>query len=488
MMGNILAYQGKHPSFDLRRRTKIVCTIGPASGSRGMLDRMIKAGMNVARLNLSHGDSVQHAAYLKAVREISEKAGLPVAILMDMPGPKFRVGELKSGQALLKKGAEFVLTTRKISGDENGCSVNLKNLTEDVKPRDLVLVDDGAIQLRVKEVIGRDVRCTVLVGGILKPHKGITVPGMRRSAPFLTEDTMAALKFAAQQKPDFIALSFVNGPEDVIRAREYLARQGAEIPLISKIETRQAVAGFDRILQVSDGIMVARGDMGVELPLPKVPLVQKKIISMCNQAGKPVITATQMLESMISAPRPTRAEVADVANAILDGTDAVMLSAETSVGRYPLQAIRMMVQIARETDPALPFARLLHDKDDVKRPQTDDAISFDACHTAYQLGAKAIIAFTQSGSTALRVSRYRPKAPVLAITPVEAVRHRLALSWGVYSFDVPEPQTVDDLFQRAADLAKETGIARKGDLVVVTAGVPIGVPGSTNLLKVVQIG
>ncbi|MDO8473125.1 MAG: pyruvate kinase [Dehalococcoidia bacterium] len=477
-----------HPAFDLRRRTKIVCTIGPASGSHSMIERMIKAGMNVARLNLSHGDGTQHAVYFSAIRSISEKTGLPVAILMDTPGPKYRVGELKSGQAVLKKGAEFVLTTRRVDGDEKESSVNLPNLPHDVKPRDLVLVDDGAIQLRVREVSGSDVRCVVLVGGVLKPRKGITVPGMRRSAPFLTDETAAALKFAARQKPDFIALSFVTGPDDVVQAREYLTRLGAAISLISKIETRHAVADFDRILQASDGIMVARGDMGVELPLPKVPLVQKDIIRKCNKAGKPVITATQMLESMISSPRPTRAEVADVANAIFDGTDAVMLSAETSVGRYPLQAIRMMVQIARETDPALPYTRILHDKDDVKRPQTDDAISFDACHTAYQLRAKAIIAFTQSGSTAMRVSRYRPKAPVLAITTVEAVRHRLALSWGVYAFDVPEPQTVDDLFQRAADLSKEVGVARKGDLVVVTAGIPISIPGSTNLLKVVQIG
>jgi len=477
----------KRPVFDLRRRTKIVCTIGPASSSPVMLERLVRSGMNVARLNLSHGSQRDHAGYVKSIRNISDKMGFPVAILMDLPGPKYRTGEIKAGQAILKKGATFVLTTRKVDGDEKEVSVNLPNLTRDIKARDLLLVDDGAIQLKAKYVSEADVRCSVVVGGVLRPRRGMTVPGMRRSAPFLTDETVASIRFVVSQQPDFIALSFVTRAEDVNQVREALAREGVATTLISKIETRHAVAEFDHILAASDGIMVARGDMGVELPLPKVPLIQKEIIHKCNEAGKPVITATQMLESMISAARPTRAEVADVANAIFDGTDAVMLSAETSIGRYPLQALRMMVQIAREADAALPYARMLHDKDDVRRAETDDAISFAACHTAFQLGAKAIVAFTKSGSTAMRVSRYRPKAPVLAITPVAAVRRRLALTWGTYSFEVAEQQTVDDVFQRAAELARDVGVARKGDLVVVTAGIPIGVPGSTNLLKVVQV-
>ena len=477
----------KRPVFDLRRRTKIVCTVGPASSSPLMLERLVRSGMNVARLNLSHGSQRDHAGYVKSIRNISDKMGFPVAILMDLPGPKYRTGEIKAGQAILKKGATFVLTTRKVDGDEKEVSVNLPNLTRDIKARDLLLVDDGAIQLRAKYVSDTDVRCSVVVGGVLKPRRGITVPGMRRSVPFLTDETVASMRFAVSQQPDFIALSFVTRAEDVKQVHEALAREGVTTPLISKIETRQAVAEFDHILAASDGIMVARGDMGVELPLPKVPLIQKEIIHKCNEAGKPVITATQMLESMISAARPTRAEVADVANAIFDGTDAVMLSAETSIGRYPLQALRMMVQIAREVDAGLPYARMLHDKDDVRRAETDDAISFAACHTAFQLGAKAIVAFTKSGSTAMRVSRYRPKAPVLAITPVAVVRRRLALTWGVYSFDVAEQHTVDDVFQCAAELAQDIGVARQGDLVVVTAGIPIGVPGSTNLLKVVQV-
>jgi pyruvate kinase len=477
----------KHPTYDFRRRTKIVCTIGPASGSPAMVERMIRSGMNVARLNLTHGSFAEHAAYVEIIRRTSDKLGFPVAILMDIPGPKYRTGDMKLGQATLKKGATFVLTVRKVEGDAKEVSVNLPNLTKDVKAHDLVLVDDGAIQLRATEVSATDVRCKVLVGGVLKSRKGITVPGMKRSVPFLTGDSMSAIQFAAAQHPDFIGVSFVTGADDLSQVREFLTGARVNIPLISKIETRQAIAEFDHILAASDGIMVARGDMGVELPLPKVPLIQKEIIRKCNEAGKPVITATQMLESMILAPRPTRAEVADVANAIFDGTDAIMLSAETSVGRYPVQALRMMVQIARETDGALPYSRMLHDKDDVRRPETDDAISFDACHTAFQLGAKAIVAFTTSGSTALRVSRYRPKAPVLAITPVPVVRRRLALTWGSYPFEVDPQKTVDDVFERAAELARDIGIAKKGDLVVVTAGIPLGIPGTTNLLKVVQV-
>ncbi|MEW6033993.1 MAG: pyruvate kinase [Chloroflexota bacterium] len=474
--------------FDLRRRTKIVCTIGPSSGSPLMLERMVRSGMNVARLNLSHGTEREHAACVGAIRSISERTGFPLAILMDLPGPKYRTGEVKGGEVALRKGAGFVLTTRRVEGNEKEVSVNLPYLTKDIRAGDLVLVDDGAIQLKARYVADTDVRCIVTVGGLLRPRRGLTVPGIRRAAPYLAEENMNALLFAIRQQPDFIGLSYVGRAGDVAQVRAVLAREGADIPLVSKIETRHAVADFDAILGASDGIMVARGDMGVELPLPKVPLVQKDIIRKCNAAGKPVITATQMLESMVAAPRPTRAEVADVANAIFDGTDAVMLSAETSVGRYPLQALRMMVQVAREADAALPYARMLEEKGPVLERETDDAISYDACHTAHQLGARAIVAFTRSGSTARRVSRYRPRAPVLAITPMAAVRRRLSLSWGVYAFQVAEPATVDELFRRGGEMAKELGAARKGDLVVITAGIPIGVAGSTNLLKVEKVG
>ncbi|MBI2859520.1 MAG: pyruvate kinase [Chloroflexi bacterium] len=475
-------------AFDFRRRTKIVCTIGPASSSPMVLERLVRSGMDVARLNLSHGKESDHAVCLDTIRSVSNKLGVPVAILLDLPGPKYRVGEIQGGLATLEKGAEFILTTRKVPGDSHEASVNLQTLPADIRPHDLVLLDDGAIQLRAKEVNACDVKAVVVVGGILRPRKGITVPKMRRSAPFLTDETVAALRFAAGQRPDFIALSFVTGPADISMAREVLLRQGVAVPLICKIETRQAIKHFDSILSACDGIMVARGDMGVELPLPKVPLVQKEIILKCNQAGKPVITATQMLESMVTSPRPTRAEVADVANAIFDGTDAVMLSAETSVGRHPVQSVRMMAQIAREIDAALPYEKMLHEKHDSAIGQTDDAIAFNACHAAHQLSAKAIVAFTHSGSTALRVSRYRPRAPIIATTPFEPVRRRLALSWGVYPYLVSGVRAVDDLFQRASETCVKAGLARKKDLVVVTAGIPTGIPGTTNLFKVVEIG
>ncbi len=478
----------KQPVFDFRRRTKIVCTIGPSSSTYGVLDKMVRSGMDVARLNLSHGRESDHALCVDTIRSVANKNGLPVAVLMDLPGPKYRVGELKSGQITLSRGHEFILTNRKVDGDSREVSVNLPTLTQDIKPHDLVLVDDGAIQLRARTVSDTDVTCVVLVGGILMSRRGITVPGMHRSAPFLTEETVAALRFAAGQRPDFIALSFVTKAGDVEVVRDILAKLGIVVPLICKIETRQAIKEFDRILAASDGIMVARGDMGVELPLQKVPLVQKEIVRKCNESGKPVITATQMLESMVSSPRPTRAEVADVANAIFDGTDAVMLSAETSIGKHPVQAVRMMAQIAREIDPALPYEKMLHEKHDLAKGKTDDAIAFNACHTAHQLGAKAIVAFTHSGSTAMRVSRYRPRAPILATTPFDSVRRRLALSWGVCSFEVSGVRSVDDLFQRASQTAMEAGMARKKDLVVVTAGIPLGIPGTTNLFKVVEVG
>ncbi|MBI2854417.1 MAG: pyruvate kinase [Chloroflexi bacterium] len=477
----------RNHALDLKRRTKTVCTIGPSTSSRDMLERLVKAGMNVARLNLSHGTEAEHTAYVTTIRDIARESGLPVAILIDIPGPKYRTGDVKSGMAALSKGASFVLTTRKVEGDDKEVSVNLPYLTKDVKPGDLVVIDDGAIKMKVQHVTDSDVECVVTVGGTLRPRRGLTVPGMRRSAPFLTEESMSALLFAIRQKPDFIALSFVSHASDIAKIRDVLRKEGVDVPLVSKIETRDAVANFDRVLAESDGIMVARGDMGVELPLWDVPLVQKKIIRECNMVGKPVITATQMLESMINAPSPTRAEVADVANAIFDGTDAVMLSAETSIGKYPLEALNMMVQIARQTDDALPYTRILAERGTVLESSTDDAISYNACHTAHQLDAKAIVAFTQSGVTARRVSRFRPGVPVLALTPVAEVQRRLSLSWGVHAFDVPAVKSVDEVFKLGRNIVRDSGLAKEGDLIVITAGIPMGVTGSTNLLKVERV-
>ena len=343
------------------------------------------------------------------------------------------------------------------------------------------------MQLRVQDISAIEVRCKVVVGGLLIPGRGIAVPGMRASGSFVTEQLREHLTFAVKQEPDYIALSFVSGPEDISQIRAILQEKGCDIPIIAKIERGQALDNFDGILAASDSIMVARGDLGVDIPLQRIPIVQKEIIMKCNQAGKPVITATQMLESMVASARPTRAEVTDVANAIFDGTDAVMLSAETSIGKYPVEAVRMMAQIALETDGRLPYENLLIERSTWFEPQTDELISYNACYTASRLGAAAIVAFTQSGSTAQRVSKYRPRMPILATTPSKRVGGRLLLCWGVQTVQTAESSSVGELFATAARLAKDLRLAKSGDLIVITGGIPIGVHGTTNLLKVEKV-
>ena len=469
------------------RRTKIVATIGPASGSAPVIKQLVRAGMNVARLNLSHGTYEEHAAYIDAIRNASENLNIPVALLIDLPGTKYRTGNLSGGSAMLRKGAQVVLTTRPVEGNDELVSVNFPSFPQVVKVGDTVLLADGAMQLRVQSIDINTVRFKVIVGGLLTPGRGIVVPGMRSSGSFVTEQVREHIDFCIEQKPDYIALSFVSLPEDVKQMRAILRQKGSEIALMAKIERGQAVANFDRLLAVSDAIMVARGDLGVDIPIQRVPLVQKEIIRKSNKAGRPVITATQMLESMVDSARPTRAEVTDVANAIFDGTDAVMLSDETAVGKYPLLAVRMMDRIARETERQLPYESILQQRVDWLRPETDEVISYEACHTAHEVGAAAIIAFTKSGITAQRVSRYRPREPVLALTPDSNVRGRLILCWGVYPSKTGQPSSVDELFALGARLAKELGVVKAGDLIVITGGIPIGVSGATNLLKVERI-
>ncbi len=470
-----------------KRRTKIVCTIGPATGTALVIERLIRGGMNVARLNLSHGTPDVHARYIQSVRRIGKRLRMPVAILMDLPGPKYRIGRLKDGQAILKKGALVTLTTRDIEGDASVVPVNLPSLPQDMKKGNTVLLDDGAMQLRVLGKSGSEVKCRVTVGGVLTERRGLVVPGMRTSVPFMTDLLREHILFSIQQKPDYIAISFVSTAEDVSAVKAVLHEHDADIPVISKVERVQAVRDFDDILSASDGIMVARGDLGVDIPLERVPFIQKEIILKCNRSGKPVITATQMLESMVNAARPTRAEVNDVANAIFDGTDATMLSAETSVGKYPVQAVRTMAKIALETERRLPYENLLAERGKWIQRETDELISYSACHTAQSLGAVAIVAFTQSSSTARRVSKYRPKVPILALTPIHTISGRLLLHWGVYPFQIEEAKSVDGLFATATQIAKETGVAKPNDLIVITGGVPIGVAGSTNMLKVERI-
>jgi len=470
-----------------RRRTKIVCTIGPATSSAAAIEQLIRAGMNVARLNLSHGAHGEHARYIQAIRKLGQRLGIKVAILMDLPGPKYRTGELKGGQATLKKGAQVVLTTRQAEGDATLVPVNLPHLAEDIKVGDTVLLDDGAIQLRVLGKENSEVRCRVTVGGILTKGRGLVVPGMRTSGPFITDSLREKLLFTIGEQPDYLALSFVSKAEDVAQVRTLLRDNTADISIIAKIERGEAVKKFDSILAASDGIMVARGDLGVDIPLERVPLVQKELIHKCNRAGKPVITATQMLESMVNSVRPTRAEATDVANAIFDGTDATMLSAETSMGKYPVQAVKTMARIAQETEDRLPYEQIMAERGNWLMQETDELISYSACHTAQALGAAAIVAFTQSGSTAGRVSKYRPRMPILVITSSSVVCGRLLLRWGVHPFQIAEPSSVDELFATGAGLAKDLGLAKSGDLVVITGGIPIGVAGTTNLLKVEQV-
>ncbi|MBA7716953.1 Pyruvate kinase [subsurface metagenome] len=429
--------------------------------------------MDVARLNLSHGNHSQHTRHIQTIKSLSRRLNRPVAIIMDLPGPKYRTGRMRDGSAILKKGARVILTTRQVAGDEKEVPVNRPTLPQDVKTGDTVLLDDGAMQLRVLSTTSTDVTCRV--------------PAMRTSSPFVTEELRKHVAFAIKQQPDYIALSFVRTPEDIEQTRAILEQNNSDIPIIAKIERGQALANFDRILAVSDGIMVARGDLGVDIPLEKVPLAQKEIISKCNRAGKPVITATQMLESMINASRPTRAEVTDVANAIFDGTDAIMLSGETSMGKYPVQSVKTMSRIARETERQLPYEHLLMNRGSWLKAQTDEMISYNACLTAHRLGAVAIVASTRTGTTARRISRYRPRMPIVAITTSQPVYGRLLLSWGVQVSLIPASTSVDELFATSAQLCKDLGLARAGDLIVITGGIPIGVTGTTNLLKVEKI-
>jgi len=476
----------KSPRY-YRRRTKIVCTIGPATGSAAMIQRLIRAGMDVARLNLSHGTFSEHAGYIETIRKISRRTSIDVAILIDLPGPKYRIGRLKGGQAVLKKGSLVKLTTADLEGDSALIPVTLPNLPRDIKTGDNVILDDGDMELRVQAIAGDGVLCRVTVGGMLRQGRGLVVPGMRISVPFITEKLREAIIFAIKQQPDFLALSFVTEAKNITDVKAILAENGADIPIISKIERGQAVDNFTSIMAASDSIMVARGDLGVELPLERVPLIQKDIIKRCNRAGKPVITATEMLESMIENSRPTRAETTDVANAILDGSDAVMLSAETSIGKYPVAAVKMMAGIAGVTEKKLAYEQILAERRGWLGRETDELISYSACQTAHWLRAASIVAFTESGSTAVRVSKYRPGVPVLALTPSRTVAGKLLLYWGVRPYLITEPSSVDEIFALGARLAGELGYARPGDSIIITAGIPIGEAGTTNMLKVEKV-
>ena len=459
--------------------TKIVCTIGPASSSKKTLRQLIRAGMDVARLNFSHGSHKGHKGVIRSVRRLSTELDKPVAILQDLQGPKIRTGELKEGRVELKKNQEWTITTRRIKGGQGLISTTYRGIVSDLKRGDAILIDDGMIELKVLSKDKEQLYCKVISGGILGEHKGINLPGVRTRIPSLTKKDKEDLKVGIEAGVDYVAISFVRSAKDVRALKRFLKNKKVDIPVIAKIEKPQALDELEGILDVCEGIMVARGDLGVELSLEKVPVAQKRMIRMANEKRKLVITATQMLESMTDHPRPTRAETSDVANAILDGTDAVMLSAETSVGNYPVESVRMMRKIARETETNFP-TKPLYDR----RPSNfPDVISEAACLAADDLGLKAIVAFSQSGFTAGLISKYRPPVPIIACTPDVEVQRRLALYWGVNARVVPHLVGTDKMIETVEDLLLKERLAKKGDRIAILGGTPLATRGKTNMMK-----
>lgn len=471
------------------RKTKIVCTIGPSSESLENTKKLIQAGMNVARLNFSHGDFEEHGNRIKNIRQANVELGTSVAILLDTKGPEIRLGKLKEEPIELVQGETITLTTEEILGDRNRIPVTYSNLPNDLTVGSTVLIDDGLIGLTVESIDGTEIHCRIVNNGPIKSKKGVNVPGVKISLPGITEKDAGDIVFGVEQGIDFIAASFVRKASDVLEIRELLEKHnGGHIQIISKIENQEGVDNLDEILEVSDGLMVARGDLGVEIPAEEVPLVQKMMIKKCNHAGKPVITATQMLDSMQRNPRPTRAEASDVANAIFDGTDAIMLSGETAAGKYPVESVQTMSRIAERTEQALEYREIFTRQANAQKTSVTEAVSQAVANSALDLNAKAIITSTQSGFTARVVSKYRPKAPIIAVTPDESVMRRLALGWGVFPVKGQDANTTDEMFEHAVKGALSTGLLSLGDTVVITAGVPIGRAGTTNLIKIHHIG
>ena len=469
----------------MSRRAKIVCTLGPASSSPDQVSALVAAGLDVARLNMSHGSHDTHLAAYHAVRAACDASGRSVGVLVDLQGPKIRLGRFASGPVTLVAGQEFTITGEDVPGDASEASTSYPELAGDVRPGTQVLVDDGRIVLEVTGVQGPRVRTRVVVGGRVSDHKGINLPGVRVSAPALTSKDAEDLRWALRLRADMIALSFVQGPEDAEPARKIMDELGAYLPLIAKIEKPQAVAALPEVVAAFDGIMVARGDLGVEFPLEQVPLVQKRAIGLARAAAKPVIVATQMLESMVSAPRPTRAEASDVANAVLDGADALMLSAETSVGAYPVDAVATMARIIVAAEDDRPVSAATP----AGTPETIGcAIARAAGEVGAAVGAKALVAFTMTGETARRLARYRSPIPLLAFTTETATRSQLALTWGAETFIVPAVAHTDDMVRQVEAALLDIGRCEKGDVVVVVAGSPPGTPGRTNALRVHRIG
>ena len=468
------------------RHSKIVGTIGPASSSPRVLKKLLEAGMDVARLNFSHGSHSEHLACIQSLRSTAQKLKKTIAILADLQGPKIRTGVLAGGTPVqLRAGQSFTITTARILGDSTRVNTTFLPLPKEVHRGDRILLSDGLIELRVEAVRGREVRCRVVNGGALGEHQGINLPGVKLQVPALTPKDKEDLKFALAHGVDYIAVSFVRRPEDVLLAKSLIRRAGKDTPVIAKLEKPEAIESLEEILRVSDGVMVARGDLGVEMSPERVPVVQKEIIARAREYRRPVITATQMLESMTGNPRPTRAEASDVANAIFDGSDAVMLSAETASGKYPVEAVQMMERIICEAE---------HSIKEFARPATQEKLKVAetvaelVCHASRELRIRWIVVFTHSGFTARLISRYRPMVPIVAFSPEAETRRRMALVWGVRPLEIPDLRKVDQLAEISAKRLLQEKLARKGDVIAVVAGTPMGVRGTTNFMKFHVVG
>jgi len=471
------------------RKTKIVCTLGPATDEGNVLEQLIQEGMDVARFNFSHGTHEEQKERLDRLKELRTKYDRPIAAMLDTKGPEIRIGCFKEGEAVLEEGQIFTLVSRDVEGTRDYVSITYKELYKDVSPGDTILIDDGLIEMEVKEISGEDIACLVRNGGRLSDQKGVNIPGTELNMEFLSKKDRADLLFGIQEDFDFVAASFTRTAEDIREMRLLLDENGGrDINIIAKIENQQGVDHIDEIIEAADGIMIARGDMGVEIPLERVPVIQQTIIRKVYCAGKQVITATQMLDSMMENPRPTRAEITDVANAIYDGTSAIMLSGETAAGKYPVEAVQTMDAIALRTEADINYAKRMRNLPGSSRLSIAAATAHAACTTAMDIGADAILTVSQSGATARLVSRFRPGTTVVACLLSERVQRQMALYWGVVPLLMPYAQNTDQLIEFAIQAAEKAELVKQGDLVVITAGVPVGVSGTTNMIKVHLVG